>query len=202
MPHLARSFLPSVLLTLALSVAPLHADVIDFETLPNAYMYFGGSQNIGTFYSGIDLESNVTGLDLTGSTGFPPHSGSIVVWDAVDASVTISFTAPQTNVGLWYTSLDPMAFAAFDGPGGAGTLIGSQLGAANTDGTTGTSDFLSISAADISSVTLTGIPGDFVFDDLTFTPAGTSAVPEPSTFVLLLSLLLPGFALARRPGRV
>lgn len=185
-----RRFCFPLIPLLFVSVAPLRADVIDFESLPNANLYLGGGQNIGTLYAGVDFESNVTGLDMTGSTAYPPHSGSIVVWDPVDASAIISFANPQTMVGLWYTSLDPITLAAFDGAGGTGTEIGSQVGAANTDGTSGSADFLSVSGADIASITLTGIPGDFVFDDLTYTPANPTALPETSSLAELAAVLL------------
>ena len=171
-------------------ISPALGDVIDFENLPTTYMYLGGDENIGSYYAGVTFGSTVTGLDLTGSAAFPPHSGSTVAWDPVDASVTISFAISQTLVGLWYTSLDPMTLAAFDGTGGAGTLLGSKVGTANTDGTTGSSDFLSVSAVGISSVTLRGIPGDFIFDDVTLTSGTPANVREPSSFVLVALVLI------------
>lgn len=188
MPHGIRP-LGFALVLAAFSSANLYADVIDFENLPAANLFFSGDQNIGMFYSGVDFESNVTGLDLTGSTAFPPHSGSIVVWDPVDASVMISFTTAQDMVGVWYTSLDPLTLDAFVAPSGTGALLGLVIGAANTDGTSGTSDFLSFSGSGrgIESITLTGNPGNFVFDDLTFSPGIPAAVPEPSSLALFVT---------------
>ena len=171
--------------------------VIDFEDLPSTYMFLGDGENIGSFYSGVTFGPNVTGLDLSGSTAFPPHSGSIAVWDPLDLTVTISFDTPQAMVGVWYTSFDLLDFAAYDS---SDTLLSSVVAPANTDGTTGSSDFASLTAPDISSVTLTGSPGDYVFDDVTF--SGNSATtPEPSSLVLLLSaiaLLLGGSAALRK----
>jgi hypothetical protein len=86
-------------------------------------------------------------------------------------------------VGVWYTSLDPLTLNAFSV---TGALLGTQVGAANTDGTAGVSDFLSFSGTNIESVTLTGNPGNYMFDDLTFSPG---AVPEPSFFLLILAAL-------------
>jgi len=166
--------------------SPVLADVIDFENLPDAYMFLGGNQNIGSFYTGVDFEQNVTGLDLTGNTAYPAHSGSIGIWDPYDLSVTISFSSPESMVGIWYTSFDPLTLAAFDS---SSVLLGSVVGAANTDGTTGSSDFLSFTGSNISSITLTGSPGNFILDDLTFMPATVSSVPEPpSVSFLVLSL--------------
>lgn len=177
----------SVVVLLLTSVSPGIADVIDFEALPSANMFSGGGQNIGSLYPGVTFGPNVTGLDLTGSAAFPPHSGSVAVWDPFDLTVTISFADPQTNVGFWYTSFDLLTFSAFDS---ANTLLTSAIAAANTDGTTGSSDFISLSAPNISSVTLEGSPGGYVFDDLTLTSGQASPVPEPSSVVLLSAPLV------------
>src|SRR5579864_3051481 len=89
---LARMFV-----VISLLASNAFADVvIDFEDLPTANMYLGGGQNIGSFYAGVTFGPSVTGLDLTGSTAFPPHSGSIVVWDPVDLAITISFSSLQS----------------------------------------------------------------------------------------------------------
>ena len=183
----SASCLLTTAIALAASTMQLTAGAIDFEGLPATYIYSSGDQNIGTYYAGLDFEANVTGLDLTGSTAFPPHSGSIAVWDPVDLAVTISFSTPESMVGLWYTSLDLLTLDAYDS---GNNLRGETIGSANTDGTTGTSDFLSVTAANINSITLTGPPGGYVFDDLTFTPQGSSPVPEPSTGFLLGSAAL------------
>jgi hypothetical protein len=186
-------------LLLLVFVSPGVADIIDFEDLPSTYMFLEGGQNIGSFYAGVDFGPNVTGLDLTGSTAYPPHSGSIAVWDPVDLTVTISFDTPQTMVGFWYTSFDLLDFAAYDG---SNTLLSSIVAPANTDGTTGNSDFVSLTAPNIASVTLSGSPGNYIFDDLTFS-GNTANVPEPASIVLLLTLatfLLAGY-MARRPFR-
>ena len=176
------------------SLSSAYADVIDFESLPDVYMFTGGGQNIGSYYSGVDFEPNVTGLDLTGSTAFLPHSGSIAVWDPVDLTATIYFFDPESMVGVWYTSLDLLTLTAFDG---SNNNLGSNVGAANTDGTTGSSDFLAITAPDIAYVTLVGPPGGYVFDDVTFTPQGTSSTPEPSSIVLV-GICASVFLLGRR----
>src|SRR5690349_7274071 len=85
--------LPIPVVALALGV--LHADMITFEDLPDVYFYNGGGQNIGSFYSGIVFGPNVTGLSVTrfggyDDSGFPPHSGDVVIWDASDPTITIS----------------------------------------------------------------------------------------------------------------
>jgi hypothetical protein len=172
-----------IVLAVLLPKTGLLAGVIDFEDLPSTYMYLGGGQNIGSFYSGLTLGSSVTGLDLTGSTSYPPHSGSIAVWDPSDPVVTVAFDTPQASVGLWYTSFDLLTLASYDA---GGDPLESLIAPANTDGTTGESDFISLTDPNISSVTLTGSPGQYVFDDLTFAQA---AAPEPASFAMALLLV-------------
>jgi hypothetical protein len=173
------------------------AGVITFEDLPQDYMYWGGGQNIGSYYTGVTFGPNVTGLDLTGSTAYPPHSGSIAVWDPVDLTVTISFDTPQAVVGVWYTSFDLLDFAAYDS---GNNLLSSVVAPANTDGTTGNSDFVSLTVPNIASVTLMGPAGGYIFDDVTFSE-NANATPEPASIVLLLSLatlLLAGYMALRQ----
>jgi len=153
----------------------------------------------------------VTALSVTqfggyDNTGFPPHSGDVVIWDATDPTITISFDSPLQSFGIWYTTYDPLTLDAFDSDG---NLLDSVTGAPNTDGTTGTSSFLSLADAGIEGVTLTSTPGFFVLDDLTY-ETGTSAVPEPKSIHLLLAIALtylcfrskryggPGVCLRRR----
>jgi hypothetical protein len=174
----------SFVLLLFMSAAT--ADDVDFENLPSTYMYLGDGQNIGSFYAGVAFGPNVTGLDLSGSTAFPPHSGSIAVWDPFDLTVTISFGTPQSVVGVWYTSFDLLTFAEYND---SNTLLSSVVAPANTDGTTGNSNFVSLTIPNISSVTLTGSPGGYVFDDVTFS-GNTTSVPEPASIVLLLSMVV------------
>jgi len=160
------------------------ADIITFEDLPDTYFFTGGDQNIGSYYPGITFGPDVTGLSVSDgydSSGFPPHSGDVVIWDAADPTITISFGSPLDSFGIWYTSYDPLTLQAFDS---GNNLLGTATGDPNTDGSTGTSSFLSLSDPGIESVTLTSTPGFFVLDDLTF-ETGTTAVPEPSMGVLL-----------------
>jgi probable HAF family extracellular repeat protein len=192
--HARVTGLPSVfrlLFVIALLVLPTlkaRADVITFDNLPDEYLFTGGGQNIGSYYPGVTFGPSVTGLDLTGSTAFPPpFGGSIVAWDPTDDPVTIAFADPKSMVGIWYTSLDPLIMDGFDS---FGDLIDSSIGAPNTDGTTGESDFLSLTDPDIAWVTLSSTPGNYVFDDVT-----TEVAPELGTLFLLASALV-GLALA------
>jgi hypothetical protein len=173
------------------------ADIITFEDLPLANMFLGGGQNIGSFYPTLTFGADVTGLDLTGSTAYPPHSGNIVIWSPSDPIVSIAFALPQGQVGIWYTSFEPLTLTAFDS---GNMLLGSLVGDANTDGATGFSNFLSFSGTNIASITLSSSPGSYVLDDVTFTGAPSSSpVPEPNA-VLLVAALLIIIVLIRRKG--
>jgi hypothetical protein len=179
---LFRSFLVFFIFGLASG----YANIITFEDLPDANFFNGGGQNIGTFYSGITFGPDVTGLSVSrfggyDDAGFPPHSGDVVIWDAADATINISFDTPLQSFGIWYTTFDPLTLQAFDS---GDSLLGTVVGDPNTDGTTGTSSFLSLSGPGIMSVTLTSTPGLFVLDDLTIA-AGAGAAPEPGPFALI-----------------
>jgi hypothetical protein len=174
------------------------ATTITFETLPTANMFFGGDMNIGTFFPGVNFGPDVTGLNAaTGDfnpVAFPPHSGSIVVWSASSNTVNIEFTQTLSSVGFFYTSLDPLTLTGL----GAGNLVlGDIVGAANTDGFSGTSDPLFLNLNGITAITIAGSAQNFVLDDLTYTPAVPST-PEPATFLLFASGLA-ALALSRIP---
>lgn len=179
-----------MLLAVLASSARASATTINFETLPATNMFFGGDVNIGTFYPGVNFGPDVTGLNAaTGDvnpTAFPPHSGNVVVWSAGSNTVDIEFTQPLSSVGFFYTSLDPLTLTAL-GPGNV--VLGSVVGAANTDGFVGTSNPLLLTLAVITDITITGTAQNFVFDDLTFT-SSVPTVPEPTSFFLVVSSLL------------
>ena len=190
MSAISNRFLSLVVL-LCLSFGSAYADVITFEDLPDAYFFSSGDQNIGNFYPGITFGPDVTGLSVSrfggyDSSGFPPHSGDVVIWDAADPTITIDFASAIQSFGIWYTSFDPLTLEAF---GASSNLLGTVVGNPNTDGTTGTTSFLSFANPGITSVDLTSSPGLFTLDDLTF-QSGSTAVPEPNTFALIATVFL------------
>jgi hypothetical protein len=186
-----------VLVLFVLGLTSAYAGVVTFEDLPDAYFFNGDGQNIGNFYAGVTFGPNVTGLSVSrfggyASDAFPPHSGDVVIWDATDPTITISFDTPVTWFGVWYTSFDPLTLEAFDA---SNNLLGTVLGGPNTDGTTGATSFLVFSDSGIASVNLTSSPGLFTLDDVTTT------VPEPSTFVLLATAFIGVIFVSRLSGR-
>ena len=181
-----------------LGPASAHADVITFEDLPDAYFFNAGDQNIGNYYPGITFSPDVTGLSVSrfggyDSSGFPPHSGDVVIWDAADPTITIDFASAIQSFGIWYTSYDPLTLQAFDA---SDNLLGTVIGDPNTDATTGTTSFISLSNPGIAEVDLTSTAGLFTLDDLTF-ESETSPTPEPNTFLLIASAII-ALTLARR----
>src|SRR5271169_2510728 len=95
-----------LLAAVTLLAGPAFADVITFEDLPTANMFFGGDINIGTFYPGVTFGPDVTGLnvttDLPNPAAYPAHSGDIVVWSATSDDVTIQFANTLSSVGIYY----------------------------------------------------------------------------------------------------
>jgi RHS repeat-associated protein len=179
---------------LVLSCASAYAGVITFEDLPDAYFFNAGNQNIGNFYPNITFAPNVTSLSVSrfggySSDAFPPHSGDVVIWDAADPTITISFDSPIQSFGVWYTSFDPLTLQAFDA---GNNLLGTTLGDPNTDGTIGTSSFVLLADPGIASVDITSSPGLFTLDDLTL-----QSSPEPRTSVLIASVCICLFLFRR-----
>jgi YD repeat-containing protein len=199
----SHSLFRIVLVLFCLNVASA-SDIITFEDLPDAYFFSSGDQNIGNYYPGITFGPNVTGLSVSrfggyDNSGFPPHSGDVVVWDAADPTITVSFVTSIQSFGIWYTSYDPLTLEAFDA---SDNPLGTVVGDPNTDGTTGTTSFLFLSSPAIESVTLTSTPGLFTLDDLTF-QSGSTTVPEPGSsllfgFAIFLLVLFGSLSLARR----
>jgi hypothetical protein len=104
---------------------------------------------------------------------------------------TITFDASQSAVSLFASDAGGSDTFRLDAFNAVGTLVASDTETAGA----GLYALLSVSSPDIDKVivTETGGVGVFVLDDLSFTPAGPRAVPEPSSLVLLA---LGGGALA------
>jgi probable HAF family extracellular repeat protein len=168
-----------------LIIEPASASAISFEDLPDAYFFNVGDQNIGTFYPGLTFGPDVTALSASrfgayDDLAFPAHSGDVVVWDASDPAVTVTFTVPVSQFGVWYSSVDPLNVEAF---GTRNEVVDISELKANSDGVTGSSSFFSLSTPGVQTVQIKGNAGLFVLDDVSFT-----AVPEPRRFGVLVTL--------------
>jgi hypothetical protein len=178
----------AVLLSIFSGGLMANCGVLDFEDLPDTYFFSSGGQNIGNFYPDVTLGPYVTGLSESRFGGyddaaFPPHSGDVVVWSPFDDPMTLAFSSPETVVGFWYTSLNPITLTVYDA---SNNLLGSMTRPANTDGTTGISTYLEFDGANIALVTISSGAGQYVLDDLSVGGVGTS-VPEPGTGLLSLA---------------
>jgi len=117
------------------------------------------------------------------------------------ATMYLDFTAPYTGfIAFRYQVTGfPVSIQAFDGPGGSGTALTSALILTPTAGPCPAYNALMCnlgpgglgSVTNARSVVFVGLPGHFVFDDLTFgagndpldPPADT---PEPATWAMLV----------------
>ena len=166
----------------------LHADTLDFEG-------FTDSTILTTQYSGLVFTNTIiltAGISLN-EFEFPPHSGENVASDN-NGPITIDFASPITSFGAYFTYAEPLTLAGFDA---TDTEVASAASAYSSNdalfGDLGSSpnEFIQLSyASGILSVTITGDPagGSFVMDDATYANK-VSSVPEPSGFVLLLTVV-------------
>jgi hypothetical protein len=135
----------------------------------------------------------VPGVDLN-EFDFPPHSPPNVVIDS-GGPIAINFSTPVPGFGGFFTYNVALTLDAFDI---SNNLVATaQSTFSNNTGTAGDpfsspNEFLKVDfAGGISEVTITGNPGgnSFALDDATIRSA-TTAVPEPSAFLLLLTVTL------------
>jgi len=84
---------------------------LDFEGVPDLYIgnWAFGNQNLGDYYAsdGFLFGPDVTVLDRSrhwyNDTGYPPHSGTSVIWCDSYEYLDITFTAPAYALDAWYT---------------------------------------------------------------------------------------------------
>jgi hypothetical protein len=192
-----RATLP-ILAGLLLYLQPQsRADTIDFEGLPDSTILTNQYPGL-TFTNAIILTAGISLNEFE----LPPHSGVNVASDN-NGPITIDFAAPVLSFSGYFTYLEPLTLDAFDS---LDNQIDSAASAFSSNdalfGDPGSSpnEFLQVSFGDgISSVTITGDPagGSFVMDDISF----TSAVPEPSSLLLLVTGALAIRVLRRRTLR-
>ncbi len=182
----------STIVFLLLSVPFLQAATINlnFEGFPDG-------TNLTTQYPGLTFSNTqilTAGIGLN-EFEFPPHSGTNVASDN-GGPISILFATPTNTFSGDFTYTVPLTLKGFNG---AGTQVASAtskfgnnlacLAGPPCSGQAGSSpnELLSVSSlSGISRVTITGdlAGGSFVLDDATITSSPSTAVPEPSTFLL------------------
>src|SRR6478752_6142948 len=109
--------------TLALLVllfaTPSVAATITFEGMPQAYWYYGGQQNFGNYWAGVNFGPDSTILESTvygyNSGGYPPHSGDAVLFSINTPYIDATFDSAVDFVSLWYTSTTNLYLDFYDG---------------------------------------------------------------------------------------
>jgi hypothetical protein len=146
-----------------------------------------------TFTNAIALQSGVSLNEFE----FPPHSGEFVVGDHLDY-LQIRFATPATEFSAYFTYVARLTLTAYDASdaivASATSLFSSNAVLSGEAGST-SNELLSLTAADISRVTIQGGGGgdSFAMDDLTY-----DAVPEPGMALSVCAGLLGLLAIRRR----
>jgi hypothetical protein len=175
--------------------SPLNAlTIIDFEGLSDLTPVTNQYSSLGVDFLGATVLTS--GISLN-EFEFPPHSGTNVVLDD-SGPITMSFSAPVTGVGGYFTYNSPVTITAYDL---SSSVVDSaaSLYSANTalSGDSGSSpnEFMDVTyLGGISLVEIMGdsLGGSFTADDFMITP-----IPEPAT-MFLISTGLAGLVGLRR----
>jgi len=204
-----------------LIASPSYALVLDFEGLGDQETILGfynggtGSQgnsgtNYGVTFSGNALSIIDSDAGGTGNFGNEP-SPSTVLFFLEGEAATMSLAAGfDTGFSFYYSAiLSAGAVNVWSGLGATGALLASLSLPTTAQGpgdpTGAFSPFVSLGLSFegmAHSVSFAGVQNQIAFDDITFgsvTP-GPSAVPEPSTFLLLAAGLVgvAGFRMRKR----
>ena len=175
---LKKSFLTVLAVTVAALVfAPgVYATLFNFDDLDHG-------QIVGKYQDALFLGS-WTAIENP-SYHYPPQSGSFVVFVDGIASGWIILDNPTHEVSGWFTSLRTLRFKAYD-------IAMNQVGSESMPGNFGSSNRMIISTDldVIKYVVVDGPRNYWTMDDFDHAGGPPSAVPEPTTLLLLGAGLL------------
>ncbi|MEQ1758240.1 MAG: PEP-CTERM sorting domain-containing protein [Vicinamibacterales bacterium] len=158
---------------------------IDFDTLADGDLVI--SQFTGLTFSNATVLT--AGISLN-EFEFPPQSGNNVVFDD-GGPMRVDFASPVVSVSGYFNYLAPVTLSAFDAlDSPLGTVSSAFASNLALSGDLGSlpSEWLALSALDISYITLTAdaFGGSFTLDNLTYDTPTVTVVPEPGTLSLVL----------------
>ena len=183
---------------LAVAAQAASASTLNFDGLADG-------TSVTTQFSGVTF-SNATVLTAGGSLNeldFPPRSGSNVVVD-FGGPIELVFGADQSFFEAYFTYMAVLTVTGYDAGGvallAATSSFGSNLATSGEPGSA-PNERIALSTDGLRRVVIqgSGAGASFVMDDVTFRPAETAPIPEPSTYALLIAGLgLLGFMSRRR----
>jgi len=169
---------------------------VDFEGIPENYLYFGGNQNLGAYYAGLNFGPDATILDQFRHgynwVLFPSHSGDAVLTSVSVPSIRVDFLGSTTNyVEAWYTSLSTLYLEAYDA---GDNLLANTSGSSNNE----TNSLISLSwgPGNIAYIIFHDNSSQFTLDDFAYE---ANVIPAPGAILLgSIGISLVGWLRRRR----
>jgi hypothetical protein len=161
--------------------SPGHAArvLVDFEDLIGTGLLADG-------YGGISWDENFSFYDQATAPPFSARSGTRAAFFNYDKaavgsrySLSFNFDQPVQFEGAWFSGRDtPVSLSFFR----EGELVGEKLGQA----TISAPSYLSGFVGPVDQVRITAFSGFWIMDDLAYNTDLQAAVPEPSTWAMLI----------------